>query len=385
MISAILRAQLLSMRLRVGWTGNATRRSGAIFSAITGLIFYGFWTFLALGAVSFFADPANVPNFLPVLSTGLLFVMMYWQIAPVISAGFGASLELRKLLVYPIPHGKLFTVEVLLRLTNCGEMLIVVAGAATGLVRNPLFGARDGILVIFGALLFAATNILLSAGSRHLLERLFLRTRLKEVMVLLLVAVGLLPQVLLFMNVRKAELVRLAPAQLLWPWAAMARVMLHERIALSASLSLFYLALAYRFGRSQFERSIRYDPAPRPVSPAILSPARPASLAERLFRLPSRFLPDPLAALVEKELRTFARIPRFRMVYAMSCIFGIVLYLPTLRNPRPQSFFIQNALPFMALYGLFDAGTDQLLECLRFRSPPPYKVTFPGPFDFAMR
>ena len=163
MISAILRAQLLSMRLRVG-----TRRGGAIFSVVTGLIFYGFWAFLAWGAMLYFAAPANAPNFLPVLSSGLLFVMMYWQVAPVISAGFGASLDLRKLLIYPIPHGKLFTVEVLLRLTNCAEMLILVTGAAAGLLRNPLYGAKAGVFVVCGALIFAATNILLSAGARHL-------------------------------------------------------------------------------------------------------------------------------------------------------------------------------------------------------------------------
>ena len=77
---------------------------------------------------------------------------------------------------------------------------------------------------------------------------------------------------------------------------------------------------------------------------------------ERLFRLPGGVFPDPLGALCEKELRTLARIPRFRMVYGMSCFFGIVLYLPQLRNPNPHSFFMQNALPLMALYGLLMLG-----------------------------
>ena len=226
MILAIVLAQLLSMRMRVG-----TRRSGAIFSAITGLVFYGFWAFLAFGAMTYFADPEYAPNFLPVLSSGLLFVTMYWQIAPVISAGMGASLELGKLLVYPIPHGKLFTVEVLLRLTNCAEMLILIVGASTGLFRNPLYGAKAGAFIISGALIFAATNILLSAGARHLLERLFLRTRLREVMMLLLVTLAVLPQLLIFFNVRKAALIRFAPAQLVWPWAAIARTMLGDRRA----------------------------------------------------------------------------------------------------------------------------------------------------------
>jgi ABC-2 type transport system permease protein len=351
MITAILRAQFLSMRLLV-----SGRRGGAIFSVATSLLFYGFWTFLAFGALSYFADPANAPNFITILSSGLLFVMLYWQLAPVISAGFGASLELRKLLIYPIPHGKLFTVEVLLRLTNCAEMPILVVGAAAGLLRNPLYGPGPKVLVVSGALIFAATNILLSAGIRQLMERLFLRPRIREVMMLLLVSVAFLPQVILFLSVRKATLLRLAPVQMLWPWSAIAHVMLREDVAPAALVSLLYLGLAYSFGRWQFERSIRYDDA-KPVAPAILSPVGLPSLTERMFRFPSHFLPDPLAALVEKELRTFARIPRFRMVYAMSCIFGIVLYLPVLRNPHaPTGFFIQNALPIMALYGLMMLG-----------------------------
>jgi hypothetical protein len=121
-------------------------------------------------------------------------------------------------------------------------------------------------------------------------------------------------------------------------------------------MSVFYLGLAYWFGRWQFERSIRYDSGS--IKPHKREKqVRPASVAERLFRFPSLLLRDPLAALVEKELRTLARIPRFRMVYAMSCVFGIVLYLPALRSPRAStSFFTQNALPLMALYGLMMLG-----------------------------
>jgi ABC-2 type transport system permease protein len=165
---------------------------------------------------------------------------------------------------------------------------------------------------------------------------------------------------LIFFNARKAGLMRFAPAQLVWPWAAMARTMLGESIALSAALSFLYLGIAYWFGRWQFERSIAYDSHGGQYDAASLKRPeredRPAGLTERLFRFPSRFLPDPMAAMVEKELRTFARIPRFRMVYAMSGIIGIVLFLPAMRNPRPQSFFLMNALPLMALYGLMMLG-----------------------------
>jgi hypothetical protein len=44
------------------------------------------------------------------------------------------------------------------------------------------------------------------------------------------------------------------------------------------------------------------------------------------------------------------------MVYAMSCVFGIVMYMPALRNPSPRSFAMQSALPIMALYGMLMLG-----------------------------
>ena len=346
------------MRMRTG-----VRRGGAVFSAITGLVFYGFWTLLASGAASFFADPGNSPDFVPALSSGLMFVALYWQLAPVISAGFGASLDLRKLLVYPIPRGKLFTVEVLLRLTSCAEMLIVLAGGVTGLLRNPLYGAKASLFILSGALIFTATNILCSTGARYLIERLFLRSRLKEAMLFLLVIAGIVPQVFLFLDVKKSLLLRFAPAQVVWPWAAIARLMLRQPIMLSAGVSLLYLITAWLFGRWQFERSIRYDAG------SLRRPGRSVEsrgIANAFFRLPSHLLPDPLAALVEKELRTLARISRVRMAYAMSCIFGIVLFLPLLRNPDPTSFFFRNALPLMALYGLMMIGPITYWNSLGF-------------------
>ena len=71
------------------------------------------------------ADAANLRIYLPLGSLG---VFLYWQLMPIASASMGSALDLRKLLAYPIPHAKLFTVEVLLRLTTAIEMLIVLAG-----------------------------------------------------------------------------------------------------------------------------------------------------------------------------------------------------------------------------------------------------------------
>jgi ABC-2 type transport system permease protein len=336
------------MRLRSG-----TRRGGAVFSIVTGLIYYGLWTLFAAGAAMFLSDPGNADGFLAALASGLALVMLYWQLAPVITAGFGASLDLRKLLIYPIPRNRLFLVEILLRITNCGEMLIVIAGAAAGLLLNPLYGWKASPCILAAALLFTATNVYLSAGVRSLLERLFQRTRLREVMLFLFFVAAATPQLILLSHIRKTQLVRFVPSEVIWPWGAAARLMLREPIALSATLSIAWLAAAYVFGRWQFDRSIRYDAA------SLKRPGRESKnrgFADSVFRLPSLFLADPLAAIVEKELRTFARIPRFRMAYGMSCVFGIVVFLPAMRNPQPDSFIIQNALPLISLYGLLMIG-----------------------------
>ncbi len=350
MIWAILRAQILSLRLRGG-----TRRGGAVFGVVTSLIFYGFWMILALGISAYFSSPDLAETFLPVLSTGLLFTMLYWQLVPVITAGFGASIDLRKLQVYPIPHRKLFAVEILLRLTSSAEMLIVLAGATFGLMRNPRSGAAVKSLVVLAAVLFAAANLLLSAGTRHWLERLFRRTRMKEAGMVLLVVLVLLPQLLFVSNLRKGALLRFAPSQIVWPWGAAAHLMVGDSVAAAVSISVLWLALAVWFGHRQFEYSFREDfaGAARREEPD----AKPAGFRELLYRMPSRFLGDPLAALLEKELRTLFRIPRFRMVYAMSGLFGIIPYLPTLRNPRgAPSFWMQNSLTIMCLYGLLVLG-----------------------------
>jgi ABC-2 type transport system permease protein len=44
------------------------------------------------------------------------------------------------------------------------------------------------------------------------------------------------------------------------------------------------------------------------------------------------------------------------MVYAMSCFFGITFFLPALRRSGLDSFFLQNALTLIALYGLLMLG-----------------------------
>src|SRR5882762_482401 len=167
MIEAILRAQWLSMRsFRLD-----SRRRAAIFSLITAAVWYGFWTVLALMAEEFASSISTSDALRRGLPAGLFFVFLYWQFAPIVSASLGASLDLKKLLAYPVPHRSLFFIAVLLRITTCAEMLLILAGSLVGLFRNPLYGgfrATPRLLAPYAV--FVLFNLLLSAGLRSLLE-----------------------------------------------------------------------------------------------------------------------------------------------------------------------------------------------------------------------
>ena len=104
----------------------------------------------------------------------------------------GWSLELSKLLVYPIRENALFGVEVLLRLTTAPEMIIVLLGALVGLAMHPgiPFSSASWLL------LYLPFNLLLSLAVREWLLRMFRRKRLRELFVAVIVILGVLPNLL---------------------------------------------------------------------------------------------------------------------------------------------------------------------------------------------
>ena len=353
MIRAILRAQWLSMRIfRL-----ASSRRGAAFSVIVAVLWYGFWAFLAAVAEELAAAPglrAQIETWLPV---GLLAVFAYWQLAPLASATMGASLDLRKLLVYPVPRRSLFLVEILLRITTCAELLLLL-GAAIGLLRNPAFGGWSSLeRVPLAMVLFAAFNLMLAAGLRNLIERLLSRKGIREAIALLLMLAGVLPRLLMVTGVGGRRLQRAFPAAAnpIWPWGAAAHFMLGlsggVRPVTAAAMLAGWTVAAYLFGRWQFTRSLVYD---FQEAQATAASAKDRPWTERLYRLPSLLLPDPLCAMVEKELRSLVRTPRFRLVFVMGFSFGLVVWLPMmLRGRVTHSAISGNFLAVVSLYALF--------------------------------
>jgi hypothetical protein len=80
-------------------------------------------------------------------------------------------------------------------------------------------------------------------------------------------------------------------------------------------------------------------------------------VAAKLFRLPSRIFPDPLAALLEKEVRCLSRSARFRLVFLMGFSFGLIIWLPLAFQGRgSESVLASNYLTLVSVYALMLLG-----------------------------
>ena len=366
MIAAVLRAQILSMRI-------AARR-GAIFSIITGALWYSIWGAVAVIAYVLASTTPNptLENYLPL---GFLAVCAYWQLVPVLSASMGAGLDMRKLLLYPVPHQKLFIVELLLRLTTGAEMVLVLIGGSIGLAHNKVFGGVSGVpRLTLTILIFIAFNLFLASGVRSLLERLLTRRRVREVLSFLLLMLYVVPRFLIQTGTGPKSLSPLGgflhTIGLPWSAAARAAIPSHGESAILAFLSLFVWSLAaLSFGRFQFERNLRYDPVAAQATPLQPVGTRRSNFTEGFYRWPSRVLPDPLASVVEKELRSLARTPRFRMVFVMGFTFGLMVWLPmvTRHGSRPSGEeSSQYFLVGVCVYSLTLLGQVTYWNCFGF-------------------
>ena len=324
-------------------------KGGLVFTIIIGAIWYGFFAFLAALLGSSAADSDALPSFARLFPSLLLLLMLYWQVIPILMVSVGSSLDLKKLLVYPIPTTQLFAIEVLLRVTTGLEALVVLAGVAAGLWINPDIQSWAPLWL----LPFVLLNLFLSAGVRDLLGRLLARKRVRELVVFLFVMAAALPQLLVLTGApdRVKHWFSGEPAFFL-PWTAASSLILGPFKWTNAAILVGWTAAAYLFGRWQFARTLTFDAA---ASQATFHPSRKRShRLEAFYRLPSAFLPDPLGALIEKEARTLIRSPRFRLVFVMGFSFGLLIWLPITfgRNHSPNSLMSGNYLTFVSLYAL---------------------------------
>jgi len=346
---AILWAQIKTVR-NFYPRGNKVR---LLLTAGMASLWYGFWAFGAAAAAVYIAGIDDREHLSLVLARGLMGAMLYWQLIPVLMVSAGASLDLKRLRIYAIPKEQLFGLEVLLRLSTAVEMTLLLTGAAIGLAANPAVP----VWAPLGLAPFAVLNLLLSAGLRHLIERLLARKHVREIAFLLLVTAAALPQLLMWGGV-PAPVRRFAtsPPEPWLPWSASSNLVLGEAGIVPWIIVAGWILIAYSFGRWQFERGLRFDS--RGADVRSVRTGWRERIADRLLRLPSTLLPDPVGAMVEKEMRTLARAPRFRVVFIMGFTFGLIIWLPLATQGQADgySFLAQNYLTIVSLYALLLLG-----------------------------
>ncbi|MBV8729100.1 MAG: hypothetical protein JO336_04760, partial [Acidobacteriia bacterium] len=260
-----------------------------------------------------------------------------------------------------------------------------------GLFRNPIVGGLPATArVVLPLLLFIAFNTLLASGLRSVLERLLTRRRVREVLVFLIVLATAVPRLLIALHVGPRSLAFFDPVSQLavLPWVAAARAVTGHSGILSWLVLALWMFAATWFGRIQFERNLRYDAAAAQSSQAVPE-ARRDLWSERFYRLPSRIFRDPLAVLIEKELRSLVRTPRFRMVFIMGCAFGLMVWVPLILGERDNrdSWLAHNFLVVVSLYALTMLGQVTYWNCfgfdrsatqIYFAAPHPIRLTLAG-------
>jgi ABC-2 type transport system permease protein len=337
--------------------------SGLVFTGVLTAFWYGAFAYLAVLAGILLSQPGELASFHKILPAALLLCFLYWQVIPVLLTSMGASLDLRKLLVYPIPKRALFAIEVILRVSTGVEMMLILAGAAAGL----LFNRNVPLWAPFSLALFVLFNLFCSTGIRDLLVRLLAHKRVREIVVFLVVISAALPQLMLFRGSqsRMRQFFGGEPSAI-FPWTATARLALGEFSWMSLGVMLAWTLAAYVFGRTQFERGLRFDAAE--ASARGSSSTRRVSRLEWWYQLPNAVLRDPLAALIEKELRFLSRAPRFRLVFLMGFSFGLLIWAPIAfgRLSTERSFLGDNYLTMVSIYALLLLSDALFWNCFGF-------------------
>ena len=378
-IWAILWAQFRIFRNRLPRTN-----VGSLLAGLVGLLWYGI--FIGAGISFAFVIPSlplgELRDDLPI---GLLAILLFWQIVPLFTLSTGWSLQLNKLQIYPVSNSAFFGIEVLLRITTAPEMIFVTLGGFIGMLRHPALSFFPPCLV----LLFIPLNLFLSLAIREIVLHSFERNRFRELFAIFFISISILPQLLLRTGLgRRMTPYFLSVAHNRWtPWQNISTLSLGEFSLFGAVLLLCWLAFGYWLARFLFVRSMNFEDTVR-AGVADLSPTNQKQGGRkpliRLAELPNRLFRDPLAALVQKELQSLLRMPRFRIAFGMACIFSVLVFIPVAWNSLSKggnTFMSNNFLSIVTLYGLLMLsdvlllnifGLDRSATQLYFVAPIPF-------------
>jgi ABC-2 type transport system permease protein len=351
---------------------------GSLLSLSIAIVWYGGFATLAVFVAIALPD-VPLAYLRRHLGAGLLGVFLFWQLIPLLTLTGGWSLDLKKLQVYPLSTNAMLITEAILRVTTGVEMVLVLLGSCVGLMLHP----HIPLLAPLGLLLFMPFNLLVSLLTREIFLHAFEKTRFREIFTVLVISLGLVPQIVMRLGwSRPMAHYFLLAANLRWsPWHAVAAVSTVVQPGRYLLATLVWLLVAWSLARRQFGASLREDEV---LATVAIRPERKMSLTS-LLELPARWFADPLGILITKELRTLPRMPRFRVIFLMAALFSVFLLIPLGVTANPASFGGRNFLPMMSLYGLLvlaDAlmwnvfGFDRSAAQLYFVTPVDLRAVF---------
>lgn len=354
--TAIAWAQFRSIRNRLPRTS-----FGAVLMGVLTLLWYGVFAALGCGA-GYMTSVLGRAELERMLAPALFSAFLFWQWIPLLTMSGGWSLQFSKLQTYPIATGTFFWMETVLRLSTAPELLLVVLGAATGLVWNPVVPFWASLCL----LLYVPFNLFLTLAIRETLLLSFKRSRYRELFAVLIIGIAVLPQILLRTDLGdKLKPFWTALLNTPWtPWHSFAILSSGQFHALPAGIALAWTTAAGLLARRQFARALRTEETLR-VNVDLPADKRPG-LASRFAGAVSGLFRDPIAAVIEKEIRSLLRMPRFRIVFGMACIFSLVIFFPIGFGKGHTNWVRENFLPVVSLYGLLLLGDTLLWNVFGF-------------------
>ncbi len=358
---AIGQAQLRTMRNHLPRTG-----VGGVLSGIVALLWYGIFAALGL-ALANVLPRASLSALRQWLPAGLLAVFLFWQFVPLFTLSGGWSIDLKKLRTFPIADRTLFFIEIVLRLTTAPEMILVLLGAIAGLLRYPRLSFVQPLVL----LIYIPFNLFLSLAIRDALRRMFRKNRLRELLGILIIGLSVLPSILLTSSLGQSTRRHFLDAATGagTPWNALSDLSLQPWSFPSIAISLLWCVAAYAFARWQFARTLlldeSFDAAPPGKTRSASERRRGMPSLSWLTDWPAKLFRDPLAALLQKEFRSLRRIPRFRVIFGMACLFGALLFSQMMRR-NMGGFGTDNFLPLVNVYGFLLLGEVLLWNMFGF-------------------
>lgn len=315
------------------------------------------------------------------LAMMLLFLLLFWQIFPLMTLNSGWSLDLSRLLIYPIRERTLFAIEVLLRITSALEALILLAGIIIGLLRHPRVPALFPLLL----LLYVPLNLFLSLAVRETVLRFFRRKKFKELFAVFFLLVVLSPTLLAntSLGARLAPFafgLAVSPGT---PWFELSTLALGRFSALGLSAVLLWTGVCYWFAVRQFANGLRQEHGGFGAHLRQKKTEQDnASQHDLVSGWIARLFPDPVAALIEKEFRILVRSPRFRVLFGMACVFSVIVFLPFSSGRFASGAMSQNYLPAVSSYGLILLGEVLLWNAFGFDRQAA-QIYFVAPVQFS--